>query len=131
MKLPPQISDTDHIRSRIATLERALAALQLDLSVDDPEDELSWLNLRVIDNGEDDEDSEDDLWGPLYTIESLVMAGLAKKIPGGDSVIPGAVLLCLGAALFSELYTDGQDGPGVSGSLQIAYQVAIKGHLME
>ena len=91
MKLLSQIEDADRIRSRIATLERALFALQLDTRMDDPEDELSWLNLRVIDNGEDDEDSEDDLWGPLYTIESLVMAGLAKKIPGGDSVIPGAV----------------------------------------
>ena len=91
MRLPPQIADADFIRSQIAALERALTTLQLDLSVDDPEDELSWLNLRVIDNGEDDEDSEDDLWGPRYTIESLVMAGLAKKIPGGDSVTPGAV----------------------------------------
>ena len=90
-ELPPQITDADRIRSRIATLERALAALQLDLSVDDPEDELSWLNLRVIDDGEDDEDSEDDLGGPRVTIKSLVMAGLAKKIPGGDSVSPGAV----------------------------------------
>ena len=84
-----QIADADLIRSRIAALERALATLQLDLSVDDPEDELSWLNLRVIDDGEDNDDSEDDLGGPHNTIRNLVMAGLAKKFPGGDNVTPG------------------------------------------
>ena len=90
MKLLSQIEDADRIRSRIATLERALFALQLNDPVDDPEDELSWLNLRYIDDGEDDDDSEDDLGGPIVTIKSLVMAGLAKKIPGEDSVTPGA-----------------------------------------
>ena len=51
--------------------------------MDDPDDELSWLNPWIIADGEDDEDYEDDLRGPLYTIESLVMTGLARKIPGG------------------------------------------------
>ena len=82
--------DADHIRNRIATLERALFALQLSDPEDDPEDELSWLNLRYIDDGEDDDDSEDDIRGPGVTIKSLVMAGLAKKSPGEDSVTSGA-----------------------------------------
>ena len=78
------MEDADLIRNQIAMLERALFALQLDGPEDDTEDDLSWLNLRYIDDGEDDDDSEDDL------AVSLVKSGLAKKILGKDNVTSGA-----------------------------------------
>ena len=84
-------------------LERALFTLRLDDTtssgsssdqvehlrrLDDPEDNtediLGWLNLRYVDNGEDDDDSEDDL------AMRLVKSGVAKKILGWDVVTPGA-----------------------------------------
>ena len=84
------MEDADRIRNRIAMLERALFALQLDDPEDDTEDDLSWLNLRYIDDGEDDDDSEDDLGGPGVTIKSLVVALLANKTLDEDSVTSGA-----------------------------------------
>ena len=84
-------------------LERALFALRLGGStnsgpssnqvehqhrLDDPEDNtednLDWLDLRYVDDGEDDDDSEDDL------AMSLVKSGVAKKILGWDNVTSGA-----------------------------------------
>ena len=102
------MEDADRIRNRIAMLERALFALRLDDTtsrmsgsgtpsrnqvehlrrLDDPEDNtednLDWLDLRYIDNGEDDDDSEEEL------AVSLVKSGLAKKILGKDIVTSGA-----------------------------------------
>ena len=56
--------------------------------LDDPDDNtvdnLDWLDLRYIDNGETDNDSEEDL------ATSLVKSGLAKKILGRDDVTSGA-----------------------------------------
>ena len=102
------MEDANLIRNRIAMLERALFVLRLDDTtsrmtgsgtpsrnqvehlrrLDDPEDNtednLDWLDLRYIDNGEDDDDSEDDL------AVSLVKSGLAKKILGKDIVTSGA-----------------------------------------
>ena len=108
------MENADLIRNRIAALERALFVLRLDDTtsrvtgfgapsrnqvehlrrLDDPddhtEDNLDWLDLRYIDNGEDDDDSEDDLGGPGVTIKSLVVALLANKTLDEDSVTSGA-----------------------------------------
>ena len=102
------MEDADRIRNRIAMLERALFVLRLDDTtsrvtgfgtpsrnqvehlrrLDDPddntEDNLDWLDNRYIDNGEDDDDSEEEL------AVSLVKSGLAKKILGKDIVTSGA-----------------------------------------
>ena len=102
------MEDADRIRNRIAMLERALFALRLDDTtsrmsgsgtpsrnqvehlrrLDDPEDNtednLDWLDLRYIDDGGDDEDSEEEL------VVTLVKTGLAKKILGRDNVTSGA-----------------------------------------
>ena len=102
------MEDADRIRNRIAMLERALFVLRLDDTtsrvtgfgtpsrnqvehlrrLDDPddytEDNLEWLDNRYIDDGEDDDDSEEEL------AVSLVKSGLAKKILGKDIVTSGA-----------------------------------------
>ena len=57
---------------------------RLDDPDDNTEDNLDWLDLRYIDNGETDNDSEEDL------ATSLVKSGLAKKILGRDDVTSGA-----------------------------------------
>ena len=57
---------------------------RLDDPDDNTEDNLDWLDLRYIDNGETDDDSEEDL------ATSLVKSGLAKKILGRDDVTSGA-----------------------------------------
>ena len=57
---------------------------RLDDPDDNTEDNLDWLDLRYIDNGEDDDDSEEEL------AVSLVKSGLAKKILGKDIVTSGA-----------------------------------------
>ena len=102
------MENADLIRNRIAVLERALSVLRLDDTasrvssfggpsrnqvehlrrLDDPddytEDNLDWLDGRYIDDGEDDDDSEEEL------AVSLVKSGLAKKILGKDIVTSGA-----------------------------------------
>ena len=102
------MENADLIRNRIAVLEKALFVLQLDDTtsrvtgfgapsrnqvehlrrLDDPddhtEDNLDWLDLRYIDDGGDDEDSEEEL------VVTLVKTGLAKKILGRDNVTSGA-----------------------------------------
>ena len=57
---------------------------RLDDPEDNTEDNLDWLDLRYIDDGEDDDDSEDDL------AMSLVKSGVARKGLGWDNVTPGA-----------------------------------------
>ena len=98
------MENADLIRNRIAVLEKALFVLQLDDTtsrvtgfgapsrnqvehlrrLDDPddytEDNLDWLDGRYIDEGGDDDDSEEEL------AVSLVKSGLAKKILGRDNV---------------------------------------------
>ena len=101
------MDDANLIRSRIAALEQAIFTLRLASTtsmrsaasdqmehlrrLDNPNDNtednldnLDWLDLRYIDNGETDDDSEEDL------ATSLVKLGLAKKIQGCDDVTSGA-----------------------------------------
>ena len=102
------MESADLIRNRIAALERALFVLRLDDTTsrvtgfgapsrnqvehlrrladpdDHTEDYLDWLDLRYIDDGGDDEDSEEEL------VVTLVKTGLAKKILGRDNVTSGA-----------------------------------------
>ena len=97
------MEDANRIRDRIAMLERALFALRLGGStgsgpssnqvehqrrLDDPEDSaednLDWLDLRYTGDGEDDDDSEDDL------AMILVKSGVAREGQSWDNVTPGA-----------------------------------------
>ena len=57
---------------------------RLDDPEDNTEDNLDWLDLRYVDDGEGDDDSEDDL------AMSLVKSGVAKKSLGWDNVTSGA-----------------------------------------
>ena len=69
---------------RSATSDQVEHLRRLDDPDDNTEDNLDWLDLRYIDNGETDDDSEEDL------ATSLVKSGLAKKILGRDDVTSGA-----------------------------------------
>ena len=124
-------------------LERALFALRLGGStnsgpssnqvehlrrLDDPEDnaedDLGWLDLRYVDDGEDDDESEDDL--------AIVWSsrGLPRRSWAGIMSRRGQ-RSCTGNCPVSELHTDGHEDPGVRGPFQVSRQVTVGGRFMK